>query len=429
VKGHQVTGDGGIVDQGQALRVAPTDAELERAIASVPGVVSAGIDRSDATGRSRMRLRLAPGEDEQAVAWSVAATLRERFGIALDPDAIRPRVAGSVVPASDPVHVVRRLDGFGGDGARSEGDGGDGDPEVERSSFEDPCPDAGDPRGDVDAPRADLGVLPLPSANELADTRERLRLAAAQALDGVGERNGAVDLGDLSGVVDLEDLTGLARLTDLNGVADLDDPGGFVHLDDPGGVVHLDDLGGAVHLDDLSGGADLDELAQLPGGTAPMVGGPVRADTNAPGPEVDADPRFGTVIPRAVIRDLRVRRDARSVQVAVVLGHGDRVQEGRATSVPTSHGTLRAVAEAAVASLRGLSEGPLLVGIDRVSASHVEDSPVATVVLSLLTHRGEERLLGASIIHDCPERAVLRATLDALNRRVMPLLLERDGER
>lgn len=336
MNGHQVTGDGGIVDQGQAVQVAPSDAELERAIASVPGVVSAGIDRSVGTGKSRMRLRLAPGEDEEAVAWSVAATLRERFGIALDPDAIRPRPAGSVVAKGDPVHVVR---GFEGGEATSEAD-----TEVER-------------------PR---------SPKQLADTRDQLGLAAAQALD---------------------DVAGLSGVEGLDGVEDLD------------GVIDL-----AERLD----------------ATGSTTAGSVRVEAATSEPEFRADGR--TVIPRAAIRDLRIHRDARSVQVAVVLGHGDRAEEGQATSVPTSHGTLRAVAEATVAALRGFSAGPLLVGIDRVSANHEEDSPVATVVLSLLTRRGEERLLGASIIHDCPERAVLRATLDALNRRVMPLLLDRDGE-
>lgn len=393
-----MTGDGGIVDQGQTAQVAPTDVELERAIASVPGVVSAGIDRSAATGQSRMRLRLAPGENEEAVAWSVAATLRERFGIALDPDAIRPRPAGSVAAEGDPVRVVQRPE----DGSDGGLDGGfDGGSDDDRAPAE--------AEAEVDGARSDgLSVdVGAPrsrsrSTNELADTRERLRLAAAQALDGVADLDGAVD---------------------LNGVADPDDPGGAAGLN---GVAELHDLDGVT---DLDGVADLDDLVELLDAAGSMASDSMCADAAPSGPEVDADLWSRTVIPRAAIRDLRVHREARSVQVTVVLGHVDRAEEGRATSVPTSHGTLRAVAEATVAALRELSEGPLLVGIDRVSANPGEDSPVATVVLSLLTRRGEERLLGASIIHDSPERAVLRATLDALNRRVMPLLLDRDGER
>jgi hypothetical protein len=39
-----------------------------------------------------------------------------------------------------------------------------------------------------------------------------------------------------------------------------------------------------------------------------------------------------------------------------------------------------------------------------------------------LTERGEEPFLGAALIHDDPDRAVMRATLDAVNRRVEPWL-------
>jgi hypothetical protein len=321
-----MTENGGVVEQGQAVQLAPTDAELERAIASVPGVVSAGIDRSSATGRSRMRLRLAPGEDEEAVAWAVAATLRERFGIALDPDAIRPRPAAASDPGDDPVRLVRASEG------------------------QDAAPSGADPDGD------DLRAR---LTGELAETRERLRLAAARALDGVAD---------------------------------------------------LDDVADAIDLAEL---ADAGRGAQAPGVLA------------AAAPDDLPAAHSRTIVPRAAIRDLQVQRDARSVQVTVLLAHGDRSEEGRAVSVPTAHGTLRAIAEATVAALRALTEGSLLVGIDRVSVKHGDDAPIATVMLSLLTRRGEERLLGASIIRDGPERAILRATLDALNRRVTPLLLDR----
>jgi hypothetical protein len=37
---------------------------------------------------------------------------------------------------------------------------------------------------------------------------------------------------------------------------------------------------------------------------------------------------------------------------------------------------------------------------------------------------GDEHLLGVSVVRDDPEHAVVRATLDAVNRRVEPLLVE-----
>jgi hypothetical protein len=85
-------GDRDVVDPSRSGEIVapPDDAEVERAIASVPGVTAATLRRDPDSGRTRLRLRLRAGEDAEQAAWSIAATLRERFGIALDPDSIRP---------------------------------------------------------------------------------------------------------------------------------------------------------------------------------------------------------------------------------------------------------------------------------------------------------------------------------------------------
>jgi hypothetical protein len=96
------------VSQGSRVQAVPSHDEVERAIRSVPGVAEATVARSQETGRGRLRIRLHPGEDAERVSWSVAATLRERFGIALDPEEIRPRVSDGVTqrPPSEPLDVV-----------------------------------------------------------------------------------------------------------------------------------------------------------------------------------------------------------------------------------------------------------------------------------------------------------------------------------
>jgi hypothetical protein len=45
------------------------------------------------------------------------------------------------------------------------------------------------------------------------------------------------------------------------------------------------------------------------------------------------------------------------------------------------------------------------------------------VAVRLASDRGDEHLLGAAVVRDDPEAAVVRATLDAVNRRVEPLLI------
>jgi hypothetical protein len=78
---------------------ATRDREIERALASIPGVVSARVDRPGGSGSAHLRLRLRPAQDRDPVARSVAVTLEERFGIAIDPAAIRVASEPAAAPA------------------------------------------------------------------------------------------------------------------------------------------------------------------------------------------------------------------------------------------------------------------------------------------------------------------------------------------
>ena len=77
--------------------------EVETAVAAVAGVATASVSRSE-SGRARLRITLAPGGDADVVAQNVSDLLRSRFGLEIDPSAIRPRPAGSddAEPAAEP---------------------------------------------------------------------------------------------------------------------------------------------------------------------------------------------------------------------------------------------------------------------------------------------------------------------------------------
>jgi hypothetical protein len=254
--------------------------ELERALSSVPGIVTASIAVSDETGRGRLRIRLAPGEDPDAVSWAVAATLRERFGIALDPETIRPR-----------------LD------------------------------------------------------HESTDHESTDHEAAGGEADTVDGSSGA---------------------------------------------------------EAIRAGSNGDRPAHAP---SPI-------DVAEAGIAGGSDARV-----RAAIRDLVTRQGDRGVEVTATLEVGDRRGRSVARAIPTRRGVWRAVAEATIGALGELTGDQLQAGVDRVAVSSQDDPAMATVLVSVLSDRGEETLLGASLVRDDPEGAVMRATLDALNRRVEPWLL------
>jgi hypothetical protein len=266
---------------------APTASELQRAIASVTGVAMAVVTPTE-DGRDRLRISLRPGEDPEAVAWSVAATLRERFGIALDPAAITARVVDAPDAATDP-------------------------------------PDGPDVASDP----GECSVLDAPDLAEVA------RHAFAPTPEA-------------------------AQVTQVKQVA------------------------------------EVAEVAERPN--------------------------------RAAILELTARPDGTALEVAATLGLAGREATGRARGVRTRRGRWRAIAEATIAALDGLAVGRVEGHVDHVTVLTFADLAQVSVSVTLLTERGEETFLGAALVRDDADRAVMRAALDAVNRRIEPWLADAPAE-
>ena len=357
-------------------RSAPTHADLERAIESVPGVVEARVSRVEETGKSRLRIRLANDEDAESVSWSIAATLRERFGISLDPDQIRPRAVPAAVTAD----------------SAAEADEGTSD------------------------------AAELLGAGAAADGTDATEAAAAEE-DGVVVSGDRVLLSEAARAL-LEDAVAQAREAEL--------------ADD---AATTDDAPAANAPDDVTPDAPDDVTPDVPDDVTPDVPDDVTPAIVATG---TADDTAGTAAARsepcadvsaladthrgrddgtrARIRHLDTRVDISDVEVTATLGFGDREVTGSARAVATEQGILRAVAEATLLALSDLTGERLVAGVDSVAASVTGEPPIATVIVSLVTDRGDEALLGSSLVRKDPQRAVMRATLDALNRRVEPWL-------
>jgi hypothetical protein len=110
------------------------------------------------------------------------------------------------------------------------------------------------------------------------------------------------------------------------------------------------------------------------------------------------------------------------VTATVTLSYAGTIAAGEATGTATQSGVQRAVA---LATLRSVEQ--LLATPARFELEHIEVAPMGrdrTVVVSLtmLGRAGSERLTGAAAVREDVRQAVIRATLDALNRRLEPLL-------
>ena len=128
---------------------------------------------------------------------------------------------------------------------------------------------------------------------------------------------------------------------------------------------------------------------------------------------------------RPAIARMHLVSSGLDVTASVTLSSGDRTAVGEARGAASQTGVHRAVASA---TLRAVE---LLVDMQvRFELDHLEITPMGgtertvLVSLTLLSTRGTERLTGAAGVREDVRQAVIRATLDALNRRLEMILSE-----
>ncbi len=125
-----------------------------------------------------------------------------------------------------------------------------------------------------------------------------------------------------------------------------------------------------------------------------------------------------TAVRRVAVAELTLSADGLGVLAAVTLLHGGSAHVGEAEGAPTPAATARAVATATLRALDGIVPPGLRLDVDAVALAAVGDGTVAVVRVIWLTAEGAEHLTGSSEVRDDARHAVIRATLDAVNRRL-----------
>ena len=112
------------------------------------------------------------------------------------------------------------------------------------------------------------------------------------------------------------------------------------------------------------------------------------------------------------------------VTASVTLSSGDRSALGEARGAASQTGVHRAVAGATLRAVEQLMDDQVRFELDHLEVTPMAGERTVVVALTMLSARGTEQLTGAAAVREDVRQAVIRATLDALNRRLEMLLLE-----
>jgi hypothetical protein len=125
---------------------------------------------------------------------------------------------------------------------------------------------------------------------------------------------------------------------------------------------------------------------------------------------------------RPAIQRMHLVSSGLDISASVTLGYADRSAVGEAQGTATQSGVQRAVALATLRAIESLVDGKARFDLDHLEVTQTGRDRTVVAGVTLVTPSGSERLTGAAVVREDVRQAVIRATLDGLNRRLGALL-------
>jgi hypothetical protein len=125
---------------------------------------------------------------------------------------------------------------------------------------------------------------------------------------------------------------------------------------------------------------------------------------------------------RPIISRMQLVSSGLDVTAKVSLTYREGTVRGEATGTATQSGVQRAVATAALRALELLIGTSARFELEHVEVARSGQDRTANVTVTMVSSSGTDRLTGSAVVREDARQAVIRAALDAVNRRLEPLL-------
>ena len=204
----------------------------------------------------------------------------------------------------------------------------------------------------------------------------------------------------------------VAALRSVPGVAEAD-----VEPDDEGEGLGLLRLGLAPGVDEVQVATKVGRLLRERFGLG-VDADKVQLIEDAATPEVPEQPNAR----RPVISRMQLVSSGLDVTATVSLIYQDAVVRGESTGTATQTGVHRAVATAALRALEQLVDTKARFEVDHVEVTPNGRDRTVLVSVTMVSSGGTDRLTGTAVVREDVRQATVRAALDAVNRRLEPLL-------
>ena len=161
-------------------------------------------------------------------------------------------------------------------------------------------------------------------------------------------------------------------------------------------------------------------LTAVPGYREPEAASTLSSDDDIEGltPELIESTRP----PRILIQRMQLVSAGLGVSTSVSLSWLGQAYIGESSAAATPTSVHRSVATATLRALEDVVGTAARFELEQLEINQLGPDRAVVVVVAMLTKMGSERLTGVSVVREDVRQAVIRATLDALNRRLESLL-------
>lgn len=122
---------------------------------------------------------------------------------------------------------------------------------------------------------------------------------------------------------------------------------------------------------------------------------------------------------RIIYQGISVHTEDNNVECEVRLSCGDEEFVSTKRAISTNVNRKKVVARATIAAIEKIIGQASIFDIEDVILNTTRDITFVNVVTNMITKDNEEILIGTAIVKNDVNEAIVKATLDALNRRIM----------
>jgi len=122
---------------------------------------------------------------------------------------------------------------------------------------------------------------------------------------------------------------------------------------------------------------------------------------------------------RIKLSDIKVAAMGNQFEVCVKLENNGKIYEGKVSGKNWEENREYLVAKAALEGISSYLEGSIFFQVDEIKKIELDNKEIIVVSINLIDSKRKENLVGSTVIKDDFNKAVVKAILKAINRRIL----------